>query len=110
MVGTRANQHFLIIEVIGGLLTQSLALLSDAAHMFTDTAALAIALAAIQIAKRPADQKRTFGYHRFEILALHLMRYCCLAWRFIFCMKHGSVFRNQQKFTLRVCWALPPLV
>ena len=60
---------FLIIEVIGGLLTQSLALLSDAAHMFTDTAALAIALAAIQVAKRPADQKRTFGYHRFEILA-----------------------------------------
>ena len=60
---------FLIIEVIGGLLTQSLALLSDAAHMFTDTAALAIALAAIQIAKRPADRKRTFGYHRFEILA-----------------------------------------
>ena len=63
------TSSFLIIEVIGGLLTQSLALLSDAAHMFTDTAALAIALAAIQIAKRPADQKRTFGYHRFEILA-----------------------------------------
>lgn len=60
---------FLIIELIGGLLTQSLALLSDAAHMFTDTAALAIALAAIHLAKRPADQKRTFGYHRFEILA-----------------------------------------
>ncbi|WP_084494868.1 cation diffusion facilitator family transporter [Alkanindiges illinoisensis] len=63
------TSSFLLIEVIGGLLTQSLALLSDAAHMFTDTAALAIALAAIQIAKRPADQKRTFGYHRFEILA-----------------------------------------
>ncbi|MGO4999906.1 cation diffusion facilitator family transporter [Oceanisphaera sp. W20_SRM_FM3] len=63
------TSSFLIIEVIGGLLSQSLALLSDAAHMFTDTAALAIALAAIQIAKRPADQKRTFGYHRFEILA-----------------------------------------
>ncbi|XID74758.1 cation diffusion facilitator family transporter [Alkanindiges sp. WGS2144] len=60
---------FLIVEIIGGILTQSLALLSDAAHMFTDTAALAIALVAIQIAKRPADQKRTFGYHRFEILA-----------------------------------------
>lgn len=63
------TSSFLLIEIIGGLLTQSLALLSDAAHMFTDTAALAIALAAIQIAKRPADQKRTFGYHRFEILA-----------------------------------------
>ena len=60
---------FLVIEVIAGLITQSLALLSDAAHMFTDAAALAIALAAIQIAKRPADNKRTFGYQRFEILA-----------------------------------------
>ena len=60
---------FLIIEFIAGLITQSLALLSDAAHMFTDAAALAIALAAIKIAKRPADNKRTFGYQRFEILA-----------------------------------------
>ena len=60
---------FLVIEVIAGLITQSLALLSDAAHMFTDAAALAIALAAIKIAKRPADNKRTFGYQRFEILA-----------------------------------------
>ncbi len=63
------TSSFLIVEVVGGLLTQSLALLSDAAHMFTDTAALAIALTAIQIARRPADRKRTFGYHRFEILA-----------------------------------------
>ena len=60
---------FLVIEVIAGIITQSLALLSDAAHMFTDAAALAIALAAIKIAKRPADNKRTFGYQRFEILA-----------------------------------------
>jgi cobalt-zinc-cadmium efflux system protein len=60
---------FLIVEVAAGLLTQSLALLSDAAHMFTDVAALAIALVAIQIGKRPADKRRTFGYYRFEILA-----------------------------------------
>jgi cobalt-zinc-cadmium efflux system protein len=60
---------FLIAEVIGGLLTNSLALLSDAAHMFTDTAALGISLAAIRIGKRPADKLRTFGYYRFEILA-----------------------------------------
>ena len=56
---------FLVIEFIAGIITQSLALLSDAAHMFTDAAALAIALAAIKIAKRPADDKRTFGYQRF---------------------------------------------
>jgi len=60
---------FLIVEVVGGVLTKSLALISDAAHMFTDVAALAVALAAIRIAKRPADTKRTFGYHRFEVLA-----------------------------------------
>lgn len=62
--------------MIAGLITQSLALLSDAAHMFTDAAALAIALVAIQISKRPADNKRTFGYQRFEILPLYLMRSC----------------------------------
>lgn len=60
---------FMIAEIAGGLLTKSLALISDAAHMFTDAAALAIALAAIRIGKRAADHKRTFGYYRFEILA-----------------------------------------
>lgn len=60
---------FLIAEVVGGILANSLALLSDAAHMFTDAAALAISLAAIRIGKRPADSRRTFGYYRFEILA-----------------------------------------
>jgi cobalt-zinc-cadmium efflux system protein len=60
---------FLVVEVIAGFMTQSLALLSDAAHMFTDAAALAIALVAIKIGKLPADSKRTFGYQRFEILA-----------------------------------------
>lgn len=60
---------FLVVELVAAWLTRSLALLSDAAHMFTDVAALAIALAAIQIGRRPADSKRTFGYYRFEILA-----------------------------------------
>ena len=60
---------FLIAEIVGGILTNSLALISDAAHMFTDTAALAISLAAIRIGRRPADTSRTFGYYRFEILA-----------------------------------------
>lgn len=60
---------FLIAEVIAGIVFQSLALLADAAHMFTDAAALAIAVAAVRIARRPADAKRTYGYHRFEILA-----------------------------------------
>jgi len=60
---------FLVVEVVGGILTHSLALLSDAAHMFTDVMALAIAIAAMRLSRLPADRKRTFGYHRFEILA-----------------------------------------
>lgn len=60
---------FLIAELVGGILSNSLALISDAAHMFTDSAALAISLTAIRIGKRPADTRRTFGYYRFEILA-----------------------------------------
>ncbi len=60
---------YLVAEAIGGFLTNSLALISDAGHMLTDVAALAVSLLAIRIAKRPADARRTFGYHRFEILA-----------------------------------------
>ena len=63
------TSSFLIAEVVGAVVFKSLALLSDAAHMFTDVAALAIALAAIKIGERPADAVRTFGYRRFEILA-----------------------------------------
>lgn len=60
---------FLVAELVGAYVFDSLALLSDAAHMFTDSAALAIALAAVRIGQRPPDDKRTFGYRRFEILA-----------------------------------------
>lgn len=60
---------FMIAEVIGGIVTGSLALISDATHMLTDTAALGIALLAIGIGRRPADLLRTYGYARFEILA-----------------------------------------
>lgn len=60
---------FMLVEAVGGLLTGSLALISDAAHMLTDTAALGIALAAIRFGRRAADRRRTFGYARFEILA-----------------------------------------
>lgn len=56
-------------EVVGGLLTGSLALLSDAGHMLSDAASLGLALFALSIASRPRSAERTFGYHRTEILA-----------------------------------------
>ena len=59
---------FLVAEVIGGLLTNSLALLSDAAHMGTDVVALAISLVAVRLSRRPPDAKRTYGYARMEAI------------------------------------------
>ena len=60
---------YLVAEVVGAFWFNSLALLSDAGHMLTDVAALSIALMAIKIGGRAPDDKRTFGYRRFEILA-----------------------------------------
>ena len=60
---------FMVVEVIGGILSGSLALLADAGHMLTDTMALALAAVAFHVSKRPADRKLTFGYQRFQILA-----------------------------------------
>jgi cobalt-zinc-cadmium efflux system protein len=57
---------FLIAEIIGAYLTNSLALLSDAAHMATDTLALVVALIAVRLSRRPPDAKRSYGYARFE--------------------------------------------
>ena len=57
------------VEVIGGLVSGSLALLADAGHMLTDAAGVGLALLATAFAARPATPERTFGYQRFEILA-----------------------------------------
>ena len=80
--GTAAGRHksrllgalalttsFMLIEVVGGLWTGSLALLADAAHMLTDAGGLALALIAIRFAERPATPQKTYGYVRMEVLS-----------------------------------------
>ncbi len=80
--GTAAGRHksslvgalaltatFMVVEVIGGLWTGSLALLADAAHMLTDAGGLALALIAIRFAERPATPQRSYGYVRMEVLS-----------------------------------------
>lgn len=59
----------LVAEVVGGFLAHSLALLSDAGHMFSDAVGMVLSLAALMIAARPSDARRTYGWHRVEILA-----------------------------------------
>jgi cobalt-zinc-cadmium efflux system protein len=62
----------MVAEAVGGWLSGSLALLSDAGHMLTDAASLALALLAVLFASRPADPRRTFGFRRAEVLAAQL--------------------------------------
>ncbi len=60
---------YMLAEVVGGYLANSLALLSDAGHMFTDVAALALSYFAMRFAARPATASKTYGFYRLEILA-----------------------------------------
>jgi cobalt-zinc-cadmium efflux system protein len=60
---------FMVIEIVGGLISGSLALIADAGHMATDTAALALAWFAFRLSRRPPDPSRSYGYHRGEVLA-----------------------------------------
>lgn len=69
LIGFLLTFSFMIAEVIGGLLSGSLALIADAGHMLTDAAALALAWAGFRIGRRASDSRRTFGYMRFEVLA-----------------------------------------
>ena len=63
---------FMVVEVIGGILTNSLALLSDAGHMLSDAAALGLSYFAIKLGEKKASQENTYGYKRFEIIAAAL--------------------------------------
>lgn len=60
---------FMVVEAVGGWLAGSLALLADAGHMLTDVAALSLSLLTAYVGRRPADDRKTYGYRRWEILA-----------------------------------------
>lgn len=60
---------YMLVQVVGALFSGSLALLADAGHMLSDTTALALAWVAFRLAAKPADQRRSYGYGRFQILA-----------------------------------------
>jgi cobalt-zinc-cadmium efflux system protein len=69
MVALVLTGAFMVVEVVGGIISGSLALLADAGHMLTDTMALALAAMAFHVSKRPPDGNLTYGYQRFQILA-----------------------------------------
>src|SRR5919107_1168091 len=69
---------FTVVEIIGGLLTGSLALLADAGHMLSDNFSLAVALFAAWLAGRPATPERSFGYRRAEVLGAPMLAIAAL--------------------------------
>jgi len=68
-VALALTASFMVIEIIGGLISGSLALLADAGHMLTDSMALLLAAVAFHVSRRPADPALSYGYQRFQILA-----------------------------------------
>jgi cobalt-zinc-cadmium efflux system protein len=68
-----ANAAFLAVEVVGGFAFGSLALLADAVHMVSDVIGLAIAYAALQLARRPPTERHTYGFGRTEVLVAHAL-------------------------------------
>jgi cobalt-zinc-cadmium efflux system protein len=85
---------FFIIELVGGILTNSLVLLTDAWHMLNDVSALAFALIAAWFAQRPVSIKRTYGYYRSEILAAFLNG--IFLWAIVVFIFYEAIQRIQQ--------------
>lgn len=80
---------FMMAEVVGGILSNSLALLADAGHMFTDVGAITLSMVAMRLAQRPPNPRKTYGYARLEILAA---------------LVNGGILMVLAAFILREAW------
>lgn len=87
----------MLAEAIGGYLANSLALLSDAGHMLTDVAALALALFAIRFASRPATPRKTYGFYRLEILAALANGVTLIVLSLLICVEAYERLRSPQQ-------------
>jgi cobalt-zinc-cadmium efflux system protein len=85
---------FFVVELVGGILTNSLALQTDAFHMLTDVVSLAYALVAVWLSQRPVSLKKTYGYYRVEILSAFLNG--ILLWAVVIFVFYEAIQRIQQ--------------
>lgn len=95
---------FLVAEVVGGILTGSLALISDAAHMLTDAVALAIALAAINIARRPTNDRLTYATTASRSSPRRSTPSSCSAWPSISSTRPTSGSTSRRRSSPWACW------
>lgn len=91
---TVLNATITLTEIVGGLLSGSLALLSDAMHNLSDTIAIALSYFANKLARRPKDTKRTYGYKRAEILAAFINSSVLLAITFLLIIEAIKRLKN----------------
>lgn len=89
-----------VAEGVGGYLTNSMALLSDAIHMLTDVSALGLTLLALWFAARPANSKKTYGYYRLEILSALANGVLLLLMTSWVCVEASARFRHPQHIVL----------
>lgn len=87
---------YMIAEAVGGYLANSLALLSDAGHMLTDVAALALSLLAVRFASRPATPNKTYGFYRLEILAALTNGVTLIVLSVLICIEAYGRFRRPE--------------
>jgi cobalt-zinc-cadmium efflux system protein len=87
---------YMIAEAVGGYLANSLALLSDAGHMFTDVAALALSFLAVRFASRPATANKTYGFYRLEILAALANGVTLIVLSVLICIEAYQRFRQPE--------------
>jgi cobalt-zinc-cadmium efflux system protein len=88
---------YMIAEAVGGYLANSLALLSDAGHMFTDVAALALSFLAVRFASRPATANKTYGFYRLEILAALANGITLIVLSVLICIEAYQRFRQPEE-------------
>jgi len=94
LIGLSITFAILLLEVAGGLLTRSLALLADAGHMLVDLFSLSLSFLALSFALRPSTKKFTYGYYRFEILAA--LANGVLRLSSIYCVKRWLMASNRR--------------
>lgn len=96
------NSLYMLAEAIGGWYANSLALLSDAGHMLTDVAALALALLALRFALRPATPEKTYGFYRLEILAALANGVTLIGLSLLICYEAWHRFRQPEPVAAKI--------
>jgi cobalt-zinc-cadmium efflux system protein len=97
----------LVAEVIGGIMSHSLALLSDAGHVLTDAFALGLSLIAFMIMKRPSDHRATYGYQRIGLIAALINGVSLVVIAIFIFLKRTNVSTRRPRSTRRSCFSLP---